>query len=306
MNLKRIRAFTLVVEKGSFSEAADIMGLTQPAVSQQIKTLEEELGSPLLDRSAPGIGLTPAGRLAYDKGKQLLAIWEELAETIQALQGQLVGTLHIGASTIPGTYLIPRWMSLFAKQHPRVEIKLQIGDSREMYQKMIDRQVDLCFVGCSPNWDDTQLIVDTIADDTLVLIASKQLEVPAVISIDWLKRQPFLLREEGSGTREVMERCLKEQGVQLHQLRVIAELGNTEAVITAVESGMGLSFVSGLAAQPAAMTGRIQILNFEPVLQRCFCIAYLQSRRNHPLISTFHQAVRRFQDPTYSAPESVL
>ncbi|OUM85325.1 MAG: hypothetical protein BAA01_14895 [Bacillus thermozeamaize] len=304
MNLKRIRAFTLVVEKGSFSEAADSMGLTQPAVSQQIKTLEEELGSPLLDRSAPGVGLTPAGRLAYEKGKQLLAIWEELAETTRAMQGKLAGTLHIGASTIPGTYLIPRWMSLFVKQHPLVEIKLQIGDSREMLHKMINRQVDLCFIGCSLNQEDTRLVVDAIADDTLVLIASKQWEVPSVITIEWLKRQPFLLREEGSGTREVMERSLRGQGVPLHQLRVIAELGNTEAVIAAVESGMGLSFVSGLAAQPAAAAGRIQILNFEPVFQRCFCIAYLQSRRKHPLISAFHQAVRTFQEATCSAPES--
>jgi DNA-binding transcriptional LysR family regulator len=284
MNLKRIQAFILVLEKESFSEAAQVLNLTQPAVSQQIKTLENELKTALLERSSASIVPTPAGLRVYEAGKKMLAIASALEDELLSFQDKLSGHLNIGASTIPGTYILPKLLGFFNEQYPDVKITLTIGNSREMIERVKDRSVDLCVIGCTP--PESSVTVKNIATDALILIGPKQhsddLSIP-----DDLRHIPFVLREKGSGTRETMESALSQLGVQPENMRIMAQFSTTESLIAAVENGLGFSFTSELAARLAIKAGRVREFTLPISIQRQFCMVYLTTRKEHPLLQAF-------------------
>lgn len=288
MNLKKIQAFLLVIEKGSFSDAADRLGLSQPAVSQQVKSLEDDLGVPLINRASPNIQPTKAGYYVYKIGRQLIEQWQELEAGIQAFHGTVTGTLRIGASTIPGTYLLPRWIGKFYRSHPNIDVIIDIGDSKDIHTKLLNRQIDLGIVGSEP--DSKEIVSKIVAVDSLVLISP--LAHP-IITADHEKdpcdllQYDFVLREEGSGTRKAMEEGLTRCGIEIGDLRSVAQFGSTEALIAAVEEGLGISYVSMLAAAPAVKAGRIHLVSvIEPFNQK-FYLTYLKGNQNHPLIKEF-------------------
>lgn len=286
MNFKRIQAFILVIEKESFSEAAHTLNLSQPAVSQQIKTLEEELKTKLLERSAVGVVPTASGLRVYEAGKQVLAIISSLEDELLTYQGKLSGHLHIGASTIPGTYVLPKFITQFIHQYSDVKLTLTIGNSREMIERVKDRSVDLCVVGCLPPQET--ISVTNLTSDAIILIGPKQSEpVPQIIIPEDLYKLPFVLRQEGSGTRETMEAALPQFGIDPEKLRVVAQFSTTESLLSAVEYGLGYSFISELAARPAVAIGRVQEIMLPLCIQRQFCMAYLTTRKEHPLLQAF-------------------
>ncbi|MBY0095788.1 selenium metabolism-associated LysR family transcriptional regulator [Mesobacillus maritimus] len=294
MNLKKIEAFLLIVEKNSFSIAAESLGLTQPAVSNQVKSLEHDLGVKLIERGSSSIQLTPAGNFVYQQGKQLLEMANDMQEGVKSFQGVLTGSLRIGASTIPGTYLLPKWIGQFYHLFPKVEVINEIADSKQNLEWLMDRHIHIAVTGDKS--DSPEMISELVATDSLVLIAPKGHPLtlsPLNQNQGSLVQYPFVLREIGSGTRKSMEAGLNLLGIQVKDLQVVAQLGSTEAIIAAVEAGLGISFVSSFAARPAMEAGRVQQIPIEPTFQQRYYLSYLKGKQENPLIGRFIELVGR-------------
>ncbi|WP_079506985.1 selenium metabolism-associated LysR family transcriptional regulator [Mesobacillus jeotgali] len=295
MNFKKLDAFMMVVEKNSFSEAAAALKSSQPSVSLKIKSLEDELGFELLDRGAAGIRPTSAGMLVYGAAKDIKSRWKILEDHLSEFQGTLTGTLSIGASTIPGTYLLPGWIKKFRSLYPKVDVKINIGDSKKVLDQLQNHQIDAAIIGMKV--DSRLLTSKPIASDSLVLITPEGHPLINAKSPDFTQIQQYdsVLREEGSGTRKMMEHYLIEKGMSVDDLNVAVSIGSTESVIAAVEAGLGISFVSRLAAMPAAKAGRISIINnFEPYEREFYLVSHSDAE-NRPLIKQFTEAVMDFR-----------
>jgi DNA-binding transcriptional LysR family regulator len=287
MNIKKLEAFIMVVEKRSFSEAAAALKSSQPAVSLKIKSLEEDLGLELLDRSTSILQPTAAGLLVYHAARDIAQRWRKLEDDLSGFQDTLTGTLTIGASTIPGTYLVPTWIKKFRSVYPKVDVKIEIGDSKEVLEKLQNHQVDIGFIGLQPF--PQKISSKPIASDSLVLITPY--DHPMAESqdqdISQIKQFDFVLREEGSGTRKEMEDYLNRYGINVSDLKTVVSIGSTEGVIAAVEAGLGISFISKLAALPAVKANRVQMIEiFEPY-ERNFYFTILKEAENRPIIKEF-------------------
>jgi len=287
MNLKKLEAFILVVEKRSFSEAAAILNSSQPAVSLKVKSLEEDLGLELLDRGLSGIEPTAAGLLVYRAAKEITQRWRKLEDDLHGFEDTLTGSFTIGASTIPGTYLVPGWIKTFHTLYPKVDITIEIGDSEEILTKLLNHKIDAAITGLKQ--DSNKLQTYPVAADSLVLITPNGHPLAHLNNPDFsqLTQYDFVVREKGSGTRKVMEGYLGNHGIKLTDLRTVVSFGSTEAIIAAVEAGLGISFISKLAALPAVMAKRIQMLEqFNPI-QRGFYFTTLVEAEDRPIIKEF-------------------
>lgn len=287
MNFKKLEAFISVIDKRSFSEAAAALKSSQPAVSIKIKSLEEDLGLELLDRGQSGIHPTSVGMLVYQASKDILQRWRVLEDDLHDFKDTLTGTLTIGASTIPGTYILPNWIMTFRNLYPMVDVKIDISDSQNILNKLLDRQIDVGIVGYHPQ--SNKITCKQIANDSLVLITPNQHPFSQTSQFDFtqIKSHDFVLREEGSGTRKVMEEYLSIHGLSLNDLKTTLSIGSTEGVIAAVETGLGISVVSKLAALPAAKAKRIKMVETKEPFERRFYLTILEEAANRPIIKEF-------------------
>ncbi|WP_226085804.1 selenium metabolism-associated LysR family transcriptional regulator [Mesobacillus sp. S13] len=291
MNLKKLEAFIMVVEKNSFSEAAAVLKSSQPSVSLKVKSLEDELGFELLDRGLSGIRPTSAGMVVYTAAKDIANRWRTLEGELGEFHGTLTGTLTIGASTIPGTYLLPDWIKKFRRLFPKVDVKIEIGDSKKILEKLQNHQIDAAIIGMKV--ESRLLRSKPVALDSLVLVTPVDHPLVQEASADFsqIQQYDFVLREEGSGTRKMMEHFLAEKGLSFEDLTVAVSIGSTESLIAAVEAGLGISFISRLAAMPAQKAGRIMIVDtFEPY-EREFCLVTHSDAENRPIIRQFSDIV---------------
>lgn len=273
MNFEYLKTFLIVAEKKSFSKAAEKLKLSQPAISFQIKALEKRYGQPLIDRSTQHLNLTPAGEILLTQAKKILEIEEELEEEISSLSKEIKGQLIIGASTIPGEYILPSLISSFKKRFPAVKILIEIGDSREIINKLLDQEIDLGFVGTT--FSNPQLSFKEFLPDELVLITHPKhpLARKKSVSLEEAIKFPFLIRETGSGTLKTFQQELKKYGFSLKDLNVVIELGSTQAILTAVEAGLGVSIVSRWAARTAALSNLIAVLPLKkPIKRKIFLV----------------------------------
>lgn len=283
MNLKRLEAFVHVAKRRSFSEVADMMNMTQSGVSRQIKTLEEELGIQLFDRSTTYVELTSAGRLIYKKAEELLTQWDQLIQECKELKNELSGSMKIGASTIPAASLLPRIIKSMHDKYPRIEFSITTGDSSEILNKLQNQQIDAAIVGRKP--EHPRLEAHCIAEDRLILIGNSS--HPCLSSFEEIKKYPFLIREKGSGTREAIEQSLRKYSMELDELRCVAEVGSTETLLALVEAGVGISLISNWAVH-GAVREKIKIIHELPT-DRCFYLAFDSLRKSLPLVQTFIQ-----------------
>ncbi|MFB4165984.1 selenium metabolism-associated LysR family transcriptional regulator [Alteribacillus sp. JSM 102045] len=287
MNLRKLENFILIVEKRNFSEVAAHLHCSQPAVSRQIKSLEEDLNISLIDRYSSGIIPTPAGEFLYRQAKEILKQWKRIEVDIQNYHDTLSGRLVIGTSTIPGTYLMPRWIRIFRSQFPNVAVSLEVSDSEKVLEKLEREKIDMAIVGVEPS--SPAFYSTAVASDKLVVIAPVDHPLCHSPTESWerLKEFDFVLREEGSGTRKAMEEYLQQHGASLASLRSVLQVGNTEALIAAVEEGVGISCVSHLAAIPAEKSGRIKIIDTLDSVQRTFYLSVLEQRKEKAVIKEF-------------------
>lgn len=244
-----IKVFMAVVDKKSFSKAAKSLFLTQPAVSFQIQTLEQYYGTILFNRVNRNISLTQAGHLLFKYAKEMIKIQAELEREMQELTGTIKGKLKIGASTTIGEYVLPILIGKFKKLHPQVDISLEINNTEKIRKHILDTSLDIGLVEGPVQGKD--LHIEKFLEDELVLIippnhpwANKE-----KISVFELKDYPFIMREKGSGTREVIERSLEKVGFPSKNLNIIMELGNTTAIKAAVKNNLGVSIISKWAAK---------------------------------------------------------
>jgi DNA-binding transcriptional LysR family regulator len=265
MNFKQLETFLRVVEWQSFTKAAQHLYLSQPTISLQIKALEEELQVILFQRNEKKVTLTEAGRLFYTEVKQILLHYYNIQVGLEDLKELKTGQLMIGASTIPGEYLLPQIIGDFHHKYPGIKINLCISDSASIGAKVRHKELDLGIVGFPITEGD--IVCTPWAKDYLVLIVSSQHKWAQLKSIDLeeLKKEPIILREPGSGTRQTIEMFLEKKGVSLKDLKVTMELGSTRAIITAVLANAGASIVSFFAAHDLVALNKLCLVSLNNV-----------------------------------------
>jgi len=260
MELNQLKAFCAVVEKRSFSRAGEVVFLSQPTVSLQISSLEQELGTRLLDRRGREVTVTRTGETLYQYARRILQLTNQAEQAIEQLKGLMKGTLTLGASTIPGEYLMPSLLAEFKGLHPAIDIDLHISDTQGVITKVLAHEVEIGFVGTRNKSD--KLMFKSLATDKLVLIASADSTWlhQDTLTVEQLKGIPFILRESGSGTGTTVKQKLLEKGIKEEELNVVMRLGSTAAVKRAVESGAGVSFVSEKAIENEIKLGTIKVV----------------------------------------------
>jgi len=237
----RLKVFRTVGEHLSFRKAAELLFLTQPAVTLQIKALEEDLGMRLLDRSGGHVTLTKQGAILLRYARKIAAIVSEAEQKLLAREGQLSGILALGVSTTIAQYVLPRLLAVFLDEHSRLQLSLHSGNTDAIVQLLLDNKVSIGLIEGPARQREVR--TEPFLEDKLVLIARPELEF-GHLSRDQLLASTLLLREYGSGSRHVVETALEEAGFKLKSFKNMIELDSTEAIKSGVEAGLGVGFVS--------------------------------------------------------------
>jgi DNA-binding transcriptional LysR family regulator len=279
MDLHQIEIFCMLIKLRSFSGAAEALHLTQPTVSGHIKNLESDLGVTLLDRLGKRVVPTEEGEILYRYGQRLLALRDHARQEIEAISGKMSGLLKIGGSTIPGAYILPALIGAFKKEHPSLSVQLMIDDTAKVTQAVKDG--DLCIGVVGARVADGHLESHTFLTDELVVAvpAGHHWAHKKIVPVEALKTEPFIQREEGSGTRRIMEEHLEKAGFSLADLNTVAVVGSSDAVRQAVKAGLGVSILSIRALKDDIQAGRISAVRLKGLkLERSFSIILLKGK----------------------------
>ncbi len=257
MNLNQLRVFHAVAQAGSITAAAQALKVSQPAVSKQLGELENALGALLVDRLPRGVRLTAAGRGLAEHAARIFAIELTAQTELAALLGGTRGQLAVGASTTIGSYLVPRVFGAFQRRHPAVELELQIGNTAAVHDLVRQDRVELGLTEGLVTDDD--LTAQVFDQDEMVAITAPADPLLARVSLTAkeLVAQRFVMRERGSGTREVIEAALARKRLVVEP---VMSLGSTEAVKNAVASGLGVAIVSRLAVDLELASGSLRLI----------------------------------------------
>jgi DNA-binding transcriptional LysR family regulator len=268
MDTRQLAAFCAVVERKSFSQAAERLGVTQPAVSLQIRSLEQRLGRQLLDRSGRRVEPTEAGRRLYASAQRLLAAEEHLLEDLDADdEGAITGALELGASTGPGGTVVPLLLCEFQEQQPEVRVRLTVSDTQTLVDRVAERELELGIVGAGRRHRGVSF-EPFFRDEVVLACPAEHRFAGKKISLDDLKAEKLIVMQEGAGVRQVIEDELRKAGVRLRDLDVRLELGLQESVRSAVLAGHGIAFISRLAIEADLEAGRIataRVRGLDPV-----------------------------------------
>jgi len=246
-----------VVERKSFSHAAERLGVTQPAVSLQVRSLEKRLGTKLLDRSGRRVEPTEAGQRLYRLAQRMLTLEDQLLEEVSSADavGVLRGELALGASTGPGGTVVPVLLGEFQREHPELSVALSISDTNRVIEQVAERELELGIVGASPRHRGV-VFEPFFRDEVILVVPPGHRFAGEEISLADLRGEPLILMQEGAGVRQVIEHELRNGPVRLRDLDVHLELGLQESVKSAVAAGFGVTFISrsGVEAELAAGT----------------------------------------------------
>ncbi len=268
MDTRQLAAFCAVVERKSFSQAAERLGVTQPAVSLQIRSLEQRLGRQLLDRSGRRVEPTEVGRRLYASAQRVLAAEEHLLEELDADdEGAITGTLELGASTGPGGTVVPLLLCEFQEQHPDVRVRLTVSDTQTVVDRVAGRELELGIVGAGRRHRGVAF-EPFFRDEVVLACPAGHRFAGKTASLDDLKGEKLIVMQEGAGVRQVIEDELRKAGMRLRDLDVRLELGLQESVRSAVLAGHGIAFISRLAIEADLAAGRIataRVRGLDPV-----------------------------------------
>ena len=257
MDTRQLAAFCTVVERRSFSQAAERLGVTQPAVSLQVRNLEKRLGTQLLDRSGRRVEPTEAGWRLYRGAQRLLALEEQVVADVTASgEGELAGDLLVGASTGPAAIAVPIVLCEFQRQNPEVRVFLTVSDTHSVVERVADRELELGIVGASRRHRGVRF-EPFFSDQVILVCPPGHRFADRTVTLDELREESLVLMQDGAGVRQIVEDGLRRQGVRLRDLDVHLELGLQESVRSAVAAGYGVTFISRTAVESDLAAGTL-------------------------------------------------
>jgi LysR family transcriptional regulator, transcriptional activator of the cysJI operon len=257
METRQLQAFCEVVERKSFSHAAERLGITQPAVSLQVRALEKRLGTQLLDRSGRRVEPTEAGLRVYRGALRLLQLEEEIVNDLaDEAGGELAGSFEIGASTGPGGVVLPQLLCEFREGHPELRIALSVFDTQTVVERVADRTLELGVVGAAPRHRGVEY--EPFFRDSVVLACPPDHRFAGrTVTVDELREETLVVMQDGAGVRQMIEDEFRSVGIRFRDLDVHLELGLQESVTTAVRSGYGVTFISRSSVESDLLAGTL-------------------------------------------------
>ena len=257
MTIRQLEVFLAIAHAQSFSRAAERIHLSQPTLSEHMKELEAELGVPLFIRHSRSVSLTEPGRVFEDYATRVVATLAAGRQAIAELDGLKRGSLVVGASTTPGTYVLPARIAKFRETYPGITVALRIGNSRAVEERVRDGEVDLAVIGGHVLGPTERCVAAGVVDELQLIVPPNYAVKAGILPPARLARERLLIREEGSATRQATERALRQAGVTF---RPAMELDHTETIKRAVMAGLGVAFVSRYAVEDEVRSGRLRVL----------------------------------------------
>lgn len=291
---RRLQVFHTVAKMLSFTKAAETLHMTQPAVTFQVRQLEEQFNTRLFDRTHNRISLTEAGTRVYGFAEQIFELYAEMTNAVREVTGDISGVLVIGASTTIAEYMLPALLGDFKKHYPDVTVHLKVSNTDGIVHMVENNDIDLGVVEAQVA--NKNLVVERCRNDQLVVIVppGHPLADEAVTTAEKLLQYPFICREEGSGTREVISEHLSHAGINASDLKICMELGSPEAVKGAVEAGMGISVTSRATIMKELKLGTLRAVPLEPLLERPFSFVYQKQKFRHRAMDELLEFARNY------------
>jgi len=291
---RRLQVFHAVAGTSSFTRAAEALHMTQPAVTHQVRQLEEELGTRLFDRANNRIALTEAGEEVRAYASRILGLYADMQESVKALTGERTGLVTLGASTTVAEYMLPELLGEFRRHFPEVRIRLRVANTDAVVAMVADSAIDLGVVEGAV--EDGRLLVEECRRDELQVVvppdhplAARDTVTPADL-LPW----PILFREDGSGTRSVIERYLESHGIDAARLDRPFELGSTEAIKGAVRAGTGISILSAATLEKEVQLALLAVRPLEPRLERPYSFVRQRQKFRSQVMDELYQFARGY------------
>ncbi|RJE90572.1 LysR family transcriptional regulator [Paenibacillus sp. 1011MAR3C5] len=278
LNFHQLHIFYTVAERGSFSAAAQALHMTQPAVTMQVQSLEDYFGTKLLLRSTKKIDLTEAGRALLPYAKNSIDLIRDTDQAMSTFTKQLKGRLQLGSSLTIGEYVLPRLLGPFGQEYPHISISMKVMNTAQIMDDILNHQLNFGLIEAPVNHPDMHM--EAVMSDELMLVvpSGHPLAEHKSVTLDEAMQYPFVLREQGSGTRLVMEEQLRKKKIDPASMKLVMELGSTGAVKSAVEAGLGISFLSASSVKHEVALGLIKVVKVSDTkFQRHFYSIYLKS-----------------------------
>jgi len=283
MDIRKIEAFSKVYEHSSFSKAGKALYLSQPTISAHVASLEQELEIQLFDRIGRSVVPTKAGEVLYSHARKIFEASELAISELRKLQDRITGKLDIGGSTIPANYILPEILAKFWKKYPEVVMDLRIGDSEDIVTQVRENALMLGVVGAI--FDSPDLHFEKIASDSLVLVMTPELYAAhqGLAVEDLLQALPWVMREEGSGTRVAMSESLSRFGLDINALRGVIIVRNAGAMAKCLAAGMGASITSAVTVHDELASGALVAVDLPGLqLERSFYVVFNKKRSLFP------------------------
>ena len=260
MNTKQLRLFMLIADIKSFSKAAELEALTQPAVTQQIIRLEREIDSVLFKRKNKRIELTKKGKLFYKFAKNMLSMVDNLQKELRIIDSTQEGILKIGSSHIPTSNMLYEKIVDFKRRYPSAYIIYELNDTENISYMVENEMLDVGFVGAIV---DNNLNYLSFSGDELKLVASRDLDIPSKISLSQLKELPLIINQKESGVRKFLEKKLEEYNIFFSELNIISEIGLPEALLSIIRMGMGCAFIPSIIYEKVMHDGDLKVIEIK-------------------------------------------
>lgn len=292
MDLWQLNIFCKVIELKSFSKAGKAIHLSQPTISSHIRDLESYFNCRLIDRLGKEAVPTKAGKLLYGHAKKILALKDSAEAAMSEFHGSIKGRLKIGGSTIPGGYILPEYIGKFVSQNSDVKITLIINDTFQIIESIINGELEIGIVGAESK--DKRIVQTPVIEDNMCVIIPQNHKWANKKQIDIkdLKKEPFIIRENGSGTRKSLVNRLEEHNLNIEEFNIIAELGSTSAVIQGIKNGLGVSVLSSIAVAEENALGSLKAVPLKGIdLSRKFYLTFHKDRTPSPLMKAFKEFI---------------
>ncbi len=301
MNLNLFKTYVRVVETQNLSRTAEEFDLSQPAVTKQIQALEDMYGVLLLERSGRKLKTTEAGETLYEYAREILKVMDRTAKAMEEVSDSRKGSLYLGASTIPGQYILPYIIKKFKDKMPNISISMDIADTEKIVNRVADREIDVGIVG---GWINSRKIEGySWLEDELVLIVPENHRMAQRdnsskgVRVTDLLHERWIFREKGSGTRKAAEELLLSNGIRNEALNIYLEAGSTEAVLAAVEAGMGISIISSWAIKKLDEHRKIKSIGIDDAnAKRLFYVVYPKQKTRRKSVEAFLGYIKQLDE----------